>query len=109
MSDVSAPRTDWKNIRASLLIGGAQVAGALLLTFARKQGWIDAEGVTRGVMVIIGLGLAATAVAGGQNHEAQGQDRQGAQGLCHAGSQGGFGRTGRPVYPKAGGWLHNGA
>lgn len=59
MSDLSAPRTDWKYIRASLLIGGAQVAGALLLTLARKQGWIDAEGVTRGVMVIIGLGLAA--------------------------------------------------
>jgi hypothetical protein len=59
MSDLSAPRTDWKYIRASLLIGGAQVAGALLLTLARKQGWIDAEGVTRGVMVIIGLSLAA--------------------------------------------------
>jgi len=59
MSDLSTPRTDWKTIRASLLIGGAQVAGALLLTLARKQGWIDAEGVTRGAMVIIGLGVAA--------------------------------------------------
>lgn len=59
MSDLSAPRIDWKYVRASLLIGGAQVAGALLLTFARKQGWIDSEGVTRGVMVIIGLGVAA--------------------------------------------------
>lgn len=59
MSDLTTHRTDWKNIRASLLIGGAQVAGALLLTLARKQGWIDAEGVTRGAMVIIGLGVAA--------------------------------------------------
>ena len=54
MSDLTTHRIDWKNIRASLLIGGAQVAGALLLTLARKQGWIDAEGVTRGAMVIIG-------------------------------------------------------
>jgi hypothetical protein len=59
MSDLTTHRTDWNYIRASLLIGGAQVAGALLLTFARKQGWIDSEGVTRGVLVIIGLGLAA--------------------------------------------------
>lgn len=59
MTDLSTPRTDWKTIRASLLIGGAQVAGALLLTWARKQGWIDTEGVTRGAMVIIGLGIAA--------------------------------------------------
>jgi hypothetical protein len=59
MTDLSTPRTDWKTIRASLLIGGAQVAGALLLTWARKQGLIDAEGVTRGAMVIIGLGIAA--------------------------------------------------
>jgi hypothetical protein len=59
MSDLTTHRFDWKSIRASLLIGGAQVVGALLLTFARKQGWIDAEGVTRGAMVIIGLGVAA--------------------------------------------------
>lgn len=59
MTDLSTPRTDWKTIRASLLIGGAQVVGALLLALARKQGWIDAEGVTRLAMVIIGLGIAA--------------------------------------------------
>ena len=59
MSDLSSPRTDWKSIRASLAIGGAQVVAALLLTLARKQGLIDAEGVTRGAMVIIGLGIAA--------------------------------------------------
>lgn len=59
MSDLSTPRTDWKTIRASLLIGGAQVAGALVLVWARKQGLIDAEGVMRGAMVIIGLGIAA--------------------------------------------------
>ena len=59
MSDLSTPRTDWKTVRASLVIGGAQVAGGLLLAWARKQGLIDAEGVMRGAMVIIGLGVAA--------------------------------------------------
>jgi hypothetical protein len=59
MTDLSTPRTDWKTIRAALIIAGAQIAGALLLTFARKQGLIDAEGVVRGGMVIIGLGVAA--------------------------------------------------
>jgi len=59
MNDLSAPRTDWKTIRLSLLIAGAEVAGALLLTLARKQGLIDMEGVVRGVMVMIGLGVAA--------------------------------------------------
>ena len=58
MSGLSTSRTDWKTIRASLVIAGAQVAGALLLTLARKQGLIDAEGVMRGAMVIIGLGVA---------------------------------------------------
>lgn len=59
MSELPASRIDWKYVRASLLIGGAQVAGALLLAFARKQGWIDGEGVIRGALVIIGLGVAA--------------------------------------------------
>jgi hypothetical protein len=59
MSELSTPRPDWKTIRVSFAIAGAQVAGALLLTFARKLGWIDSETVTRGAMVIIGLGIAA--------------------------------------------------
>ncbi len=59
MNDLSKARTDWKTIRASFVIAGVQVAGALLLAFARKQGLIDSEGVTRGAMVIIGLGVAA--------------------------------------------------
>lgn len=59
MSDVSKTSMDWKTMRNSLAIAIAQVAGALLLAFARKQGWIDAEGVMRGAMIIIGLGVAA--------------------------------------------------
>ncbi|GAB2497559.1 hypothetical protein GCM10027084_08320 [Pseudoxanthomonas sangjuensis] len=52
-------RDAWKNIRAALVIAGVQIGGALLLTFLRKQGVIDGETTTRGVMVLIGLGLAA--------------------------------------------------
>lgn len=59
MSDYSASRFDWKTIRASFVIAGVQIAGALALTLARKQGWIDTEGVMRGALVIIGLGVAA--------------------------------------------------
>lgn len=59
MSELSAPHTDWKTIRASLVIAGAQVSGALLLTLARQQGLLDAESVMRGAMVLIGLGVAA--------------------------------------------------
>jgi len=49
----------WKTIRAALIVAGVQVGGALLLTFAHRQGMIDAETAKRGVMVLIGLGLAA--------------------------------------------------
>lgn len=59
MSDLSTQRAHWKSIRTSFVIAGVQVAGALLLALARKQGLIDSEGVTRGAMVIIGLGVAA--------------------------------------------------
>jgi hypothetical protein len=48
-----------KRILSALIIAGVQVGGALLLTYARKQGMIDGETVTRGVMVLIGLSLAA--------------------------------------------------
>ena len=54
----AAPSNQWKTVRAALVIAGVQVAGALLLSYARKQGWLDAEGVVRGAMVIIGLGVA---------------------------------------------------
>lgn len=52
-------RTARKRILSALVIAGVQVGGALLLSYARRQGMIDGETVTRGVMVLIGLGLAA--------------------------------------------------
>jgi len=49
-----------KSIRRSLALAGFVVAGSLLLTVAHKIfGWIDSETTTRGVMVLIGLMLAA--------------------------------------------------
>ena len=59
MNDTQRARNARKHIVGALIIAGVQVGGALLLTYARKQGMIDAETVTRGVMVLIGLGLAA--------------------------------------------------
>lgn len=59
MNTNPSSRTARKQIVSALIIAGVQVGGALLLTYARKQGMIDAETVTRGVMVLIGLGLAA--------------------------------------------------
>ena len=55
----SSTRTARKHIVSALVIAAVQVGGALLLSYARKQGMIDGETVTRGVMVLIGLGLAA--------------------------------------------------
>jgi hypothetical protein len=60
MSDHSTSRRVVKNFRFALIIAGVQAGGALLLTFANKQGMIDSEIATRGVMVLIGLGLCAT-------------------------------------------------
>ena len=51
----------WKNIQAALVVAGVQVVGALLLTIAREQGMIDGDTAKRGVMVLVGLGLAAYA------------------------------------------------
>lgn len=57
MSDNPIPRPAWKSIRGALIIAGVQVVGTLLLTLARKQGMIDGETATRGVMVLIGIGV----------------------------------------------------
>ena len=48
-----------KSIRSGLVIAGMQIGGALCLTLIHRQGMIDQDTVTRGVMVLIGLGIAA--------------------------------------------------
>lgn len=58
MSDNPSSGAGRKNIVTALIIAAAQVGGALLLSLARRQGLIDEETVTRGVMVLIGLGIA---------------------------------------------------
>jgi hypothetical protein len=62
MSDASIPReigkSVWKSVRTSLVVASVQIAAGLLLSYAKKQGLIDADTMVRGVMVIIGLGLA---------------------------------------------------
>ena len=52
-----------QDILFSLKLAAVMVGGALLLTLARKQGWIDQELVTRAYNVILGLALAAYANA----------------------------------------------
>lgn len=47
-----------RHILFSLKIAAVMVGGALLLTLARNQGWIDGELVVRGYNVIMGLALA---------------------------------------------------
>lgn len=59
MSDMSRSSPARKNIRAALIITGAQLVGTLLLVLADKQGMISGDTTTRGVMVLIGLSLAA--------------------------------------------------
>lgn len=57
MSDDATTRAE-KSLRSALILAGAQVAGALILTLANKMfGWIDDETATRGVMALIGFGL----------------------------------------------------
>lgn len=46
------------DIVLGLKMAAAMIAGALLLSFARRQGWVNAEQVMRGNNVIIGLALA---------------------------------------------------
>lgn len=53
-------RSSWKSARGWLVIVSLQIAGALLLSLAHRRGLIDAEGMIRGAMVLIGLGLAAS-------------------------------------------------
>lgn len=59
MSTNPSSRRAWRNINLSLLVGALQVCGALLLLIARKQGMIDIETTKRGVMILVGLGVAA--------------------------------------------------
>ncbi|MDX2275448.1 MAG: hypothetical protein NW206_08355 [Hyphomonadaceae bacterium] len=59
MSDVSAANSVWKNFRIFLVIAGLQVTGSLLLALAATRGLISSETTLRGVMVLVGLGLAA--------------------------------------------------
>lgn len=51
-----------QSIRDALVIAGGMLVGTALLIIAHKVfGWIDSETTTRGVMVLIGLMLVATA------------------------------------------------
>jgi hypothetical protein len=59
MSENSQLQRAKKAILFGLKLAAVMIGGALLLTLARKQGWIDAEQVMRGNNVIIGLALAA--------------------------------------------------
>lgn len=59
MSDNSQLQRAKKEILFGLKLAAVMIGGALLLTLARKQGWLDAEQVMRGNNVIIGLALAA--------------------------------------------------
>lgn len=59
MSEHSHLQRAKKEILFGLKLAAVMIAGALLLTLARKQGWLDVEQVMRGNNVIIGLALAA--------------------------------------------------
>ena len=59
MSEHVSTRPAGKNIRSALILAGVQLGGALALSFAHSQGLIDDDTKTRGVMVLIGLCLAA--------------------------------------------------
>lgn len=48
-----------KHILFSLKLAAAMIGAGLLLSLARKQGWVDGELVQRAIGVVIGLGLAA--------------------------------------------------
>jgi hypothetical protein len=57
--DNSGSSGAWRNIRAALIVAGVLVCGALVLTLSRRQGLIDENIAKRGVMMLIGLGIAA--------------------------------------------------
>ncbi len=63
MNDNSISRNDANDVRTniirSLIIAAAQVGGTLLLTLAHRHGMIEKDTLTRGVSVLIGLGVAA--------------------------------------------------
>ena len=59
MSNMSGSRPAGGSLRSAVILGGVQIGGALLLALANQQGLIDDETRTRGVMVLIGLCLAA--------------------------------------------------
>ena len=48
-----------KHVLFSLKLAAIMIGSALLLTLARKQGWVDADQVVRGYNVVMGLALAA--------------------------------------------------
>lgn len=58
MSEKLHPRIR-QDILLGFKFGVVMIGAALLLTLARRQGWIDAELVVRGYNVILGLALAA--------------------------------------------------
>ncbi len=59
MSDHPNIRRLGKDLRATLILAGVQVGGALLLLLANRHGVIDDETKTRGAMILIGLCIAA--------------------------------------------------
>jgi hypothetical protein len=58
MTDKPGSAPGRKTVITALVIAGIEIGGALLLSLARQQGLIEEETVTRGVMVLIGLGVA---------------------------------------------------
>ncbi|MHC9084300.1 hypothetical protein ACYX7E_04575 [Luteimonas sp. RIT-PG2_3] len=58
MNEHASPRNR-KHILFSIKLAVVMVGSALLLTLARKQGWIDADQVVRGYNIVMGLALAA--------------------------------------------------
>lgn len=58
MNEHRSPRTS-KHILFALKLAAVMVGAALLLTLARRQGWIDQELVVRAYNVVMGLAFAA--------------------------------------------------
>jgi hypothetical protein len=59
MSNMSGSRPASGSLSSAFILAGVQIGGALLLALANQQGLIDDETRTRGVLVLIGLCLAA--------------------------------------------------
>ena len=57
MSADDRPRTR-NSVIFSLKLTGAILAGALLLTLARQQGWLDTDQVARGFNIVLGVAFA---------------------------------------------------